>query len=301
MLTGTPLDLTPFGPVLQGFGLVILLAALGALYLAIRKPTTIAGKVVWTAIVIVAFGYFPARGIVEARKQRDRFQDAFARFQEHCKTAGRKVTLVVSEVEGIVWMKWRPNDLNQYDQFQLNDPYGHDCAGDQCIEQLLRVSEGLENDPVGKGPNSRGYKFVETIDPQDGRAYRYTLALLPQNPEVPSIWRTQLKRASIERPTATYGVTWDDLSTPADRDRWIAGSSLKVIDLRTGEVIAERIGYMFDAGLGDSGGGRQPWTYARGNACPEFPLVGDGTPRRTRTHRETPNFLLTVLKPTEGT
>jgi hypothetical protein len=104
----------------------------------------------------------------------------------------------------------------------------------------------------------------------------------------------------MARPTAAYGVTWDDLSTREDRDRWIAGSSLKVIDLRTNEVIAERIGYMFDAGLGDQGGGRQPWTYARGNACPEFTPLGDGTARRTRTYRETPDFLQTVLRPSEG-
>ena len=300
MLTGTPLDLTPFGSVLQGFGLVILLVALGALYLAIRKPKTIAGKVVCTAIVIGAFGYFPVKGILEARKQRDRLQDAVARFQEHCKTAGPKIKRVVADVDGIVWMRWRPETFNQGDQYRLNDPYGQDCIGEDCFRRLLRATEGFENDPARKQPYYKGYRFVETIDPRDGLAYRYSLVLPRQNPKLSSLAEPELKRIRIDKLTAVYGVTWDDLSTREDRDRWIAGSSLKVIDRRTNELIAERIGYMFDAALGDSSGGRQPWTYAERYACPEFPPLGDGTARRMRTFRETPDFLMTVLKPTEG-
>jgi hypothetical protein len=300
MLTGTPLDLTPFGPVLQGIGFFILLLALGALYLAIRKPKTLAGKVICSAIVVAVFGYLPATSMWEGHKQRERFDEAFARFQEHCRTAGFKIKRAVEDVDGIVWLKWRPKERNQYDQYRLNDPYGHDCDGEACIEQLLRATEGLENDPARKQPHYKGYKFVESVDPRDGRAYRYTLALPPQDTQLSSLPRPQLKRVRIDKPAARYGVTWDDLSTRDDRDRWIAGSSLQVIDLRTNEVIGERIGYMFDAGLGDRGGGRQPWTYARGNACPEFTPLGDGTARRTRTYRETPDFLMTVLKPREG-
>lgn len=297
MLTGTPLDLTPFGPALQGVGLVFVLLALGALYWAVRKPRTVAGKVICSAIVVAVFGYFPAKAVWEGHKHRQRVNEAFARFQEHCRSAGPKIKRVVEDVDGIAWLKWRPGELNLYDQYRLNDPYGHDCDGEACIKQLLRATEGLENDPARKQPHTKGYRYVETIDPRDGRAYRYSLALVPKSPAV-TTWRTQLRRIEIAQPIAPYGVTWDDLSTREDRDRWIAGSSLKVIDLHTNEVIAERIGYMFDAGLGASGDGRQPWTYAQRYACPEFPAQPDA--RRIRSLRETPNFLLTVLKPRLG-
>jgi hypothetical protein len=65
-------------------------------------------------------------------------------------------------------------------------------------------------------------------------------------------------------------VTYDDISTREERDFWIAGSSLKVIDLQTNEVIAERIGYMMDRGQGNDSGGRAPWLFAADHACPMF-------------------------------
>ena len=43
----------------------------------------------------------------------------------------------MDNVEGVVWMKWRNKQDNLSDQFRLDDPYGHDCGGEECIEQLL--------------------------------------------------------------------------------------------------------------------------------------------------------------------
>jgi hypothetical protein len=65
-------------------------------------------------------------------------------------------------------------------------------------------------------------------------------------------------------------VTYEDISTREERDHWIAGSSLKVIDLQTNEMMAERIGYMMDRGQGGNSGGRSPWLLAADYACPEF-------------------------------
>ena len=80
-----------------------------------------------------------------------------------------------------------------------------------------------------------------------------------------------LDRVPAPDPAPRYGVTYDDLSTREDRDYWIAGSSLRVIDLETHEVMAERIGYMMDRGQGSTGGGRAPWLHATRHACPAFP------------------------------
>jgi hypothetical protein len=309
MLTGTPLDLTPFGAVLQGIGLIALLLATAALYVAIRLPKSVPGKVIASAIVVAVFGYFPVMSAWEGYKERRRFNDAYAHFQERCKSAGEHVERVVDDVDGVMWMKWRPKEFNQYDQYRLTDPYGQDCGGDECIERLLRATRGTELDPERKLGSHymspyRGYRFVESFDPADGKLYRYERQLYrPHDREAKWDWtlvRTELVRTSIDRPTARYGITWDDLSSHEDRDRWIAGSSLRVIDLQTNEVVAERIGYMFDSGLGNKSGGRQPWTYAQHNACPEFPSVGDGTNRRMRTYRETLDFVVSVLKPAQG-
>ena len=92
-------------------------------------------------------------------------------------------------------------------------------------------------------------------------------------------------------------VTYDDISTHEDRTFWIAGSSLKVIDLQTNEVIAERVGYMVDRGQGNQSGGRSPWSYAPYSACPSFVTAPSGAPNQLW---QTRNFVHRILKPTQG-
>ena len=101
-----------------------------------------------------------------------------------------------------------------------------------------------------------------------------------------------------------YGVTYDDISTREEREYWIAGSSLKVIDLKKNEVMAERIGYMMDRGQGNTSGGRSPWLVAADNACPSFqrnPLLplprGQGAAAQ---RHQTQDFVEKVLKPKLG-
>lgn len=303
MLTGTPLDLTPFGAFLQGIGIFVLLLVLAGLYLALRLPKSITGKVISAAIVLALFGFFPAMSAWQDYKQRQQFDDAYAHFQARCKGAGEKVSRIVDNVAGVVWMKWRPKEFNQNDQYRLNDPYGQDCGGEDCVEGLLTVTQGLELDPTRKMSSNyvspyRGFRFVESTDPSDGKLYRYERRFYRPHDRDPKwatdLVRTELVKTEIAGPSARYGITWEDLSTREDRDRWIAGSSLKVIDLQTNEVIAERIGYMFDRGLGNQSGGRQPWSYAAFTACPEFGRSEAGYPMlfsRTRM------FIWSVVRP----
>ena len=120
-----------------------------------------------------------------------------------------------------------------------------------------------------------GYRFVEAIDPKDGKLYRFTAHIerpgLTDTRYVKDYVNFVVDREPITQRTARYGVTYDDISTKEDRDYWIAGSSLRVVDLETNEVIAERIGYKMDYGQGPDGAARQGWTYASRNACPAFP------------------------------
>jgi hypothetical protein len=81
-------------------------------------------------------------------------------------------------------------------------------------------------------------------------------------------------------------VTYDDISTREERGYWIAGSSLRVIDLQTNEVMAERIGYMMDRGQGNNSGGRSPWLLAARTACPRFPTDPGGHTYQTDQTRE---------------
>lgn len=294
-----PIDMTPFGAVLSGIGILYWLLALGATGFALWRPRRWWVKLPLAALVLAAFAYPIARHTQTKQLQQDeteaRLDKAMALFQERCKSAGEKVTRTVDNVEGVVWMKWRESSLNLADQFKLDDPYGHDCGGDKCVISLLRVTGGVGFNPEGAKRHPGVYSFVETVDPKDGRWYRYigAMKLSPSwKPEevarlkretgrdpAPNSYLVSFDREPIDKPTVRYGVTWDDISTREDREHWIAGGALKVIDLQSTEVIAERIGYMIDRGqgAGRQGGFRSPWGFALRDACPSFSKYPDGS------------------------
>ena len=95
-------------------------------------------------------------------------------------------------------------------------------------------------------------------------------------------------------------MRFDDISTHEDRQHWIAGSSLKVIDLETDDVIAERIGYMVDRAQGSRAGNRSPWLFAADTACPDFHRNPNSSIRNGAAAQmgQTLDFVEQVLRPT---
>lgn len=239
----------------------------------------------------------------------ERQAKAIAMWQERCKTAGEKIHRTVEGVEGIYLMKLRPSEINYGDQFRLDDPYGHDTGGEGYIQNFLMMRDvpgAAQHDVVDGG----GFQFIEALDPKDGQRYRYTggmktvrkmdvthpniQALLTRDPNYDlNIYGFVLDKVQVTGQAPRYGVTYDDISTREEREYWIAGSSLKVVDLQTNEVIAERIGYMVDWAQGSRVGGRSPWLLAVNNACPKFPG------RQTVQIHQTRNFVQKVLKPSQ--
>lgn len=227
---------------------------------------------------------------VQQQPMKERQRIAAEMFRERCKKSGVFIHRTLEGVEGIFLMKLRPDKINFGDQYVLDDPYGSDVSGKGYIEIFLKTYyEGWPKIALGKNPpaDRNGYEYVEAVDPADGVRYRYTGSVkavrqkkvdapnvqleLKRNPNYDlNIYDYVLDRVPARGPAPRYGVTYDDISTKEERDYWIAGSSLKVIDLQTNEVIAERIGYMVDWAQGSSLGGRSPWLLAANNACPEF-------------------------------
>lgn len=287
---GGPIDLTPFGSVLAGIGVAYWVVGFIALLLALKRPKTRYGKAWATGIVLVVFGAMPASSMWQQYRSYTRLKESMALFEERCKTSGEKINRTVENVEGVVWMKWREPGLNRDDQFKLDDPYGRDCGGQDCIAELLHATQGVILDPDARDAASRHkgpYRFVESIDPRDGVRYRYTAAIRSVRPRTPQeieqykrntgrdpgpdVYDFAVEKAAIDKFSARYGVIWDDISTREDREHWIAGGSLKVIDLQTNEAIGERVGYLIDRGQGSTAGFRAPWPWARGYGptCPQ--------------------------------
>ncbi len=193
------------------------------------------------------------------------------------------------------------------------DGYIKSFLRDKLISEKSEIKEAAKIEPLP------AFRYVEAIDPADHQRYRYTgswqevdtndwkkwneridrLGYIPREMLLPVDWidgvRVQfvLTREPPGDPPPRYGVTYDDLETPEERQMWIAGSALKVVDLQTGELLGQRIGYLHDRGGGSAAGGRQPWTFAqteRGWSCPAWNVIGNSNDK----------FVLKVLHPKPG-
>jgi hypothetical protein len=282
------LKLTGFDTLFAVAGNLYLLLALAGVCLALWKGKTWLRKGIYAVLVLAAFIAPIAPEVYRKIEYRNRQATAQSMFEERCKTAGEKILRTVEGVEGIVLMKVRPRESNFGNQFLLSDPYGDDLGGDAYIQTFLRGSFQFGNKDIPEGsPPRLGYTYVEAQDPKDGQRYRYTAAKtavrkmdvnatnvqidLKRDPNFDlNIYEFVLTKVPAPGKPPRYGVTYDDISTHEEREYWIAGSSLKVVDLQTNEVIAERIGYMVDWAQGSRAGQRSPWLFAANNACPDF-------------------------------
>jgi hypothetical protein len=267
MLTGTPLDLTPFGILLSAGGWLYWSVVATLAYLAGRSGTD--AKVHYaralTVVAVFSLPLFIQHWIAESRAQqrKARLAESLAYFNSRCESAGESIKRTASNVEGIVLLRPR-TEIPESDQFVLNDPYGGGCVNLGCVETYLFGYTMVpdEQGKLGLHPEEpRIYQYVDTPLGEGEKYTRYTRDS-PRSKLVATIVTGQ------ER--ARYGVTWADISTRTDREHWVAGGSLTVVDLATSEVIAERVGYVVDRGLGDTAGFRSPWAFAktRGPSCP---------------------------------
>ena len=270
---------------------------------ALAVPKRLGGK----ACMVLAVLQFMTACDPRAPAVSEKSRQANALFRLHCSTAGETVKRTIKDVEGIFLLKGRAEKINHEDQFLMDDPYGHDLGGEAYIESFLKATHEpsrryaalLKNPPLFDPDEPVGYNYVDIAGPERGETYRYTAFVDQPGKTDPKFsvdyFRVILKKTPAPGMVARYGVTYEDISTPEDRALWIAGSSLKVIDRQTNEVIAERIGYMIDNGQGATAGGRSPWLLAASSACPAFPG------RHAVQAGQTARFIEKVLLPVRDT
>lgn len=313
------IELGPGADLFRVVGSIFWLIVIAAVLAAVLIPKTKKGKAIAVAGLLGVLLIFPGRQIIESIQRENAAQtrraEAEKRFQEHCKKAGEFIYKTAENVEGILLMKVRPKEDSFGEQFMMDDPYGADSTGDEYIksfflEPMLQANKDASEEMLEMIRRKyKGYRYIEVLAPQDGKRYRYTGAVR----EVTSIsspliggdgkpFKTAafvLDKTPATGPQPRYGVTYDDISTREDRDYWIAGSSLKVIDLEANEVIAERVGYMMDPGQGSVGhGGSHPaWQRAADHACPSFRPSGGGPPGFSYQAGQTRKFVTKVINP----
>jgi hypothetical protein len=277
---------------LQAAGIGFLLLALIGIGLALWLPKKWWGKLLAVLAVGVVIAIPLYKVSQETQQQqvvvndyKDRFAKAQALFEERCKTAGEKIYKTLDNVEGVLLMKVRPDTVNFSNQYAMDDPYGRDVGGKGYIGSFLRSTAGNSLNPRVAEGRRAGFSFVEVKDAANNKLYSYTGVIKAVGGRDSNF---ELEVSEVSNPKALYGVTYEDISTREDRESWIAGGLLKVVDVKTNEVIAERTGFIFDRGLGDTTGGRGPWEAAIACNAAE------------RKYGHNAQFVLKTLRPTRA-
>lgn len=232
-------------------------------------------KIAAVLLVTVGFAWPVVQEALVLKKHNDAMRkhmtEAWGRFNRYCKeVAGDKIFKVVRGVEGLYIMKPRVWDQNRYDQsnqYWMGDPYGH------TIGEARRPQTFFMGDQVSSTLNLRftGYEFVEMPNRSYGQtpgAKKYLRWTRERHLRADRGELTGEKPFESDELQSRYGYTWDDISTQEDRKYWVAGGRLRILDLKTNEVVGERIGYMIDPQQGNTNNARVPWQDADYTACP---------------------------------
>lgn len=285
---------------LASVGWIYITICLLAIALALWLPKTRQDKTIAALMVIAVGSILPLQGYQQYRQAKQaeheykqRYAKAKALFDERCKSAGEKIYRTVEGVEGVLLMRERPVSMNLGNQYAFDDPYGRDFGGDSYLISFLmgRNTDGTYSQQHTKNT----FKFVEVKTESNSITNRFYGKPTPRVSA--DVFDIKLDKKEVNSLNSEHGVTWKDLSTKEDRDFWIAGSALEIVDLQSNKVIAERIGYMFDNALGNQVGGRSPWVFAEYNACPAFEKSAGGYPVKSSRSRD---FIFRVLKPIQG-
>lgn len=203
-------------------------------------------------------------------------KSAWGHFKQRCETAHVTYFKQVPSQNGIFIMKpaQAPTFAQLKDQYWMGDPYNMpDTPANEASGLLYRqksLPKGSWDERHGRG----GFDFVEAPHPeQAGKFLRFTLK--PDGEKDGQGFAIHKPGSdTVDTRLSRYGYTWDDISTPEDRKYWVAGGRLRVVELETGEVVAERVGYVIEKyfGVTLSTFNQTPWSNTRGRdtTCPEL-------------------------------
>ena len=251
------------------------------LWLALRGRKTLQSRLIALGIAIAVLIAFPGipiyRATVEAARGKAERAAAKARFDAYCQNAGVSIFKTVPNVRGLILLTNRIAYDAHYGEY---DPYGGAMDGDnmnaylgefiglkdvkdasQAYRMRFDYMEAFDNyAEVWTGFQDEKY-FVIASKPlqKDGKVYRYTY----KNNHIDITPSPQPLR---------YGIRYEAFPDMEEDHRWgIWGSKLEIVDTQTGEVLARRIGYIYDDCFGkcnDGGGKYSPTDYA----CPKYNL-----------------------------
>ena len=284
----------------RGIGLVLWGLLAVALLVALFKPKTITGKALSSLLVLGIFFGPMVPGAMRANEHKKRYTKAQALFDERCKTAGEKIYRTVEGVEGVLLENTRGKfDISNFkDQNWDGAGFSGESSGNRYIMEFVFYnipSIGLAARSLDAKPGGvRGYK---TVDAElAGQIKQFSLRDVEKYTAAGFSGPVEKFGSVREIPVskARYAVVYENIADPEGRVHWVAGGTVKVVDRTTNEILGEFTRYSFDTGLGETGGGRDPWSWAA-TYGPRCPLTTYGN-----SSGHIRSFVEQVLKPKQG-
>ena len=270
------------GWITSTIGIVFWVLVIGLLFVIvrfIRRKDYLLASV--TCVPLAALFVLPVMAYMEQREYLAKYEPAKAIFDKLCKEQSAPIIKrTVEDVEGVLLLKVRQkSDHNDWkNQMWSGAGLPGESAGESYIKDFLldrqipRVANTDQFGPwqvmqrvgeVGK----RGFRFVVAPSLVAGGIDRYTAYVAKQelnmHPE-----RVKLQATVFKEPSPQYAITFEDNIELALRQHWIAGTTVKVIDTKSNEVIGQQSFWNWDSGFGSTNQ-RSPWQVAV-NRCPSY-------------------------------
>ena len=198
------------------------------------------------------------RAKAEEAEWHKRYDPAKARFDQLCQNAGEKIYRTADNVDGILLLKVRGDD-EKYQDNSYN-PRKDQMWEDAAVESEFDREEYIEEFLFSSTGSLPKYAYADVLQ-KDGSWVRYSTRWENER------WVRDKQPNPNSR--ARYAVTYENDLSWGNRKHWIAGTTIKVIDTKTNELMAEKTMYAFVPALGYSELDQNPNPWGRGMRCPD--------------------------------
>lgn len=228
------------------------------------------------------------------------YREYRAVFDERCKNAGETIYQTVQDVEGITLLKVWGDSPNNNAHTKMTKQWEFAGLPDEMdeegyIESFLYwwVASYMDNDVFVSSYHpftnkklmdeykktdfvNQGYHFVDVLQ-HNGSYLRYRLT--------DDEW--QMNKEAINKP-ARYAVTFDNPIIQEERNRWIATTTVTILDTETNTILAKKQWYAFEETRGQRY--LEPTQWLGAIVCP----------KTERGSHEIRSFVQRVLIPKQG-
>ena len=197
------------------------------------------------------------RAKAEEAEWHKRYDPAKARFDQLCQNSGEKIYRTADNVDGILLLKVRGDD----EKYQSNryNPRKDQMWEDAAVESEFDREAYIEEFLLPYTSSFPRYIYADVLQ-KNGLVIRYSRQREDQN------W--VMEQQPTPHPRARYAVTYENDISWENRKHWIAGTTIKIIDTKTNELMAEKTMYAFVPELGYSKFEQNPNPWGRGMRCP---------------------------------